>query len=104
MFYWVVCMPTYISLINFTQDGIESIDEIAQRDADGKAVLESAGVELIDHYYTLGQYDEVAIFEGPDESVVKAALEIASDGNISTETLRAFSESEFHDIVAELAD
>lgn len=92
-------MPTYISLINFTADGVESIGDIAQRDADGKAILESAGVELKHHFYTLGQYDEVAIVEGADEAVVQAALEIASGGNISTETLRAFSEDDFHEIV-----
>lgn len=97
-------MPTYISLINFTQDGIESIAEIADRDARGRAILEDAGIELTAHYYTLGRYDEVAILEGPDdEAVVRAALEIASDGNISTETLRAFSEEEFHGVVEGLS-
>jgi len=51
-------MPTYVSLLEFTQDGVESIDDLPSRDEEGTALLSSMGVEITDHYYTLGQYDE----------------------------------------------
>ena len=93
-------MPTYLSLLNFTEDGIESIDELAQRDADGKSLLASMGVDLKDHYYLLGQYDEVIVYEADDdETAAQAMLAVASEGNITTETLRAFDEADFHDLV-----
>lgn len=98
-------MPTYVSLLNFTEDGIESIDELAQRDADGKSLLASVGVDLHEHYYLLGQYDELIVYEAPDdETAAQAMLAVASEGNITTETLRAFSEADFHGIVDELPD
>lgn len=97
-------MPTYVSLLTFTQDGVESIEDLPTRDEEGKSLLSSMGVELTDHYYTLGQYDEVAVCEAPDdETMARAMLAIASEGNVSTETLRAFSESEFHDVVGGLS-
>jgi len=96
-------MPTYVSLISFTEDGVEDIADLPTRDADGRALLESMGVELVENYYTLGQYDEVAVCEAPDdETMGRAMLAIASEGNVSTETLRAFSEDEFHELVGDL--
>lgn len=96
-------MPTYVSLLEFTQDGVEDIDDLPARDEDGKALLSSMGVELTDHYYTLGQYDEVIVCEAQDdETMAQAMLAIASEGNVTTETLRAFEEGEFHDVVADI--
>lgn len=96
-------MPTYLSLISFTQDGVEDIADLPTRDADGRALLSSMGVDLVDNYYTLGQYDEVAVCEAPDdETMARAMLAIASEGNVTTETLRAFDEGEFHGIVGGL--
>lgn len=98
-------MPTYVSLLEFTQDGVEDIDDLPTRDEDGKALLAQKGVELTDHYYTLGQYDEVIVCEAPDdETMAQAMLAIASEGNVTTETLRAFSEGEFHDVVAGVSE
>jgi len=93
-------MPTYVSLLEFTQDGVESIEDLPTRDEEGTSLLSSMGVEITDHYYTLGQYDEVVVCEAPDdETVARGMLAIASEGNVSTETLRAFSEDDFHDLV-----
>jgi GYD domain-containing protein len=50
-----------------------------------------------------GQYDAVAIAELPDDTALaKLALGLGAQGNIRTETLRAFTESEYRRIVAEL--
>lgn len=98
-------MPTYVTLLEFTQDGVEAIDELPARDEEGTALLSSMGIDLLDHYYTLGQYDEVVVCEAPDdETMARGMLAVASDGNVSTETLRAFPEGEFHDVVADIPD
>lgn len=45
----------------------------------------------------------VVITEGPDdETAAKLALATALQGNVHSETLRAFSEVEFHPILAGL--
>ena len=60
-------------------------------------------MELKAFYLTVGGYDLVTIAEAPDdETATKATLAIASQGSISSETLRAFDESEYRDIIAGL--
>jgi uncharacterized protein with GYD domain len=83
-------MPVYIILGKYTQQGMENIKTSAEkREAVGK-VFESVGGEFKDFYYTLGQYDFVAICEAPDEgAILKAMLIIGSKGEVRTETLSA---------------
>ena len=96
-------MPTYIVLGNFTDQGIRAVKDSPKRLEAVKAMCQQAGVTLKETYYTLGQYDLVAISELPDdETAAKAALTASSQGNVKTETLRAFTESEFLKMVASL--
>jgi len=96
-------MPTYITLIKFTSQGITSIKEGPARLDAGKDQLKVFGSELKAFYLTMGRYDVVAISEAPDDAAAaKVALAIGSAGNVSTETLRAFTEEEYREIVAAL--
>ena len=96
-------MATYISLMNFTQQGIASIKEGPGRLDAGKETLKAFGSELKAFYLTMGRYDIVAISEAPDdEAAAKVALAIGSAGNVTTETLRAFTEDDYRAIVASL--
>jgi len=61
------------------------------------------GAELKQFYLVVGQYDIVTISEAPDdETIAKCALDVASKGNVTTETLRAFTEDEYRKIIAAL--
>ncbi len=61
------------------------------------------GAQLKAWYLVLGQYDFVTVWEAPnDEPIAKLNLAIGSSGNVTTETLRAFTEDEFRNIVAAL--
>jgi uncharacterized protein with GYD domain len=96
-------MPTYISLIRFTQKGMETIKEGPKRLEAAKQRFRTAGGELKAFYLVTGQYDAVAITELPnDEAVARVALGTGSMGNVRTETLRAFSEDEYRKIIAAL--
>ncbi|HXG02880.1 MAG TPA: GYD domain-containing protein [Candidatus Binatia bacterium] len=97
-------MATYISLIRFTQKGIESIKEGPKRLDAAKERFRAAGGQLKAFYLVTGQYDAVAISEAPDdETVAKLALAIGSMGMVRTETLRAFTEDEYRKIVAAIS-
>jgi uncharacterized protein with GYD domain len=51
----------------------------------------------------MGQYDFITILEAPDdETVAKLVLSIGSHGNIHTETVRAFTEDEYRQIITNL--
>jgi uncharacterized protein with GYD domain len=96
-------MATYISLIRFTQQGISSIKDAPARLDAGKETLKSFGSELKAFYLTMGRYDIVTISEAPDDAAAaKVALAVGSAGNVTTETLRAFTEDEYREIVAAL--
>ncbi len=96
-------MPTYISLIKYTQQGINAIKDGPARLEANKEILNRHGSQLKAFYLTMGRYDIVAIIEAPDDATAaKIALTVGSAGHISTETLRAFTEDEFREIVGGL--
>jgi uncharacterized protein with GYD domain len=96
-------MATYITLIRYTQQGIQNMKESPERLEKAKAAIKAAGGELKAFYLTMGQYDAVAIGEAPnDEAHAATMLAIASAGAITTETLRAFTEDEYRKIVSAL--
>ena len=95
--------PTYISLVQFTDKGIQEAKQTTQRLAAWAARVQSMGVTIKQMYWTLGQYDEVCIFEAPDGETAASVL-LAADllGNIRTQTLRAFTASEMDKILAKV--
>jgi uncharacterized protein with GYD domain len=61
------------------------------------------GAEIKQFFLVVGQYDMVALVEAPDdETMAKLALFLGSKGNVRTETLRAFTEDEYREIIAGL--
>jgi uncharacterized protein with GYD domain len=96
-------MPTYISLLRFTEQGVQSIKESPERLDAAKSAFKAMGAELKAFYLVMGQYDMVVISEGPDdETAAKLALAIGSQGAIRTETFRAFTEEEYRSLIASL--
>ena len=67
-------MPTFVSLVNLTDKGVQNIKESPQRVEAFKAMAEQAGIKIESVYYTQGQYDMVTIMEGPEEATMVAFL------------------------------
>jgi len=96
-------MATYITLMRYTQQGMENIKEGPARVDEAKEAFKAMGGELQQYYLVMGQYDAVVIGEVPDdETVAKLSLAIGSKGAIRTETFRAFTEDEYRKIIASL--
>lgn len=96
-------MARYMMLFRYTAQGINRIKESPARIEAGRKAFKDHGAELVDWYLAMGQYDGVVIAEAPDdETMAKIALWVGSQGNVSTETLRLFSEGEFKKLVAGL--
>lgn len=94
-------MARYISLVNWTQQGIASYKESPARAARVGEMARKHGGRIVDLYWTLGPYDLVGVFDMPDDASLTAmALEIGAVGGVRTTTLRAFTEDEFKQIVA----
>ena len=96
-------MATYIMLVKYTPKGIESIKQSPARLDAAKKVFKAIGAEIKEFYLAMGQYDLIIVVEAPnDETLARCALDLASKGNVSTQTLRAFKEEEYRKIIAAL--
>jgi uncharacterized protein with GYD domain len=96
-------MATYITLLRYTQQGITTIKDAPGRIDAARKAYRALGAELKALYLVMGRYDFVALVEAPDDiTAAKAALALGSRGNVSSETLRAFTEDEFRSLVAGL--
>jgi uncharacterized protein with GYD domain len=96
-------MPTYIALLRWTSQGLQSIKQSPSRLDAARKGFEAAGVKMKAFYMVTGRYDMVTINEAPDDAAMaKAILSVASRGSVQTETLRAFTEDEYRKIIAGL--
>src|ERR1051326_2803792 len=77
--------------------------QTTQRLAAWAAKVQSMGVTIKQMYWTLGEYDQVCIFEAPDDETAASVL-LAADmlGNIRTQTMRAFTAAEMDKILAKV--
>jgi uncharacterized protein with GYD domain len=96
-------MPTYVVLYHFTEQGAKNIKGTVQRAREARAENDRRGFTTHGIYWTQGQYDIVAIVEAPDEQSMMAGLcNINGGGNVQSETLRAFTESEMEAITQKM--
>ena len=96
-------MPGYIQLLKVTQQGAANWKAAPGDMRLGKAEAEKIGIRNIGFWVTMGEYDVVAIWDAPDDQTMAAfALAAASRGDIATQTMRAFSDEEFAQIVSKL--
>jgi uncharacterized protein with GYD domain len=96
-------MATYVILGQFTDQGIRTVKNSPQRAGQVAEMAKGFGCEMKDVYWTLGQYDIVALIEAPDEQSLSAfGFALGSAGNVRTQTLRAFTKSELGAILGKL--
>ncbi len=94
-------MPTFITTIRFTEQGIRDIAQTTQRATAFETAARQAGAKVTGVYWTLGDYDGLLIFEAPDgETAAALMMRLGKLGNVRTETCRAFTAPEIAKIVA----
>ena len=96
-------MPSYLSLINWTEQGIGNVKESPARLDAAKQAVEAAGGRMIFFYMTMGEYDLAMLIEVPnDETAASVLLALGSQGSIRSTTMRAFTEEEYRTIIDNL--
>jgi uncharacterized protein with GYD domain len=96
-------MPTYIALLKWTSQGLQNLKQSPARLDSTRKGFEAMGVKMKDFYMVTGQHDMVCVMEAPDDiTLAKAILATAGQGNVTTETCRAFTEDEYRRIVGGL--
>jgi uncharacterized protein with GYD domain len=97
-------MASYILLATYTEQGLKGIKDTVKRTEAVRDMAKKAGLAMKESYWTLGQFDVVAVFEAPDDEAMTAfALSVARLGNVKTQTLRAFSSKEMGAILGKTA-
>jgi uncharacterized protein with GYD domain len=96
-------MATYISFTSFTDQGIRSVKESTKRADAVKEAAKKFGAQMTQIYWTLGQYDIVAVIEAKDDQSAAAfAMAVGAAGNVRSNTLRAFTREEMNGILTKL--
>jgi uncharacterized protein with GYD domain len=90
-----ITMPAYVTLFNWTEQGIKNVKDTTKRSKAVREMWEAAGGQVIGIWWTQGQYDGVLIHETPDvETATRLLMSVGMQGNVRTTTLSAFSEEE----------
>jgi uncharacterized protein with GYD domain len=96
-------METFIILGKWTGQGIAKVKQAPARIDKVRKAAEAAGGRMTAWYLTFGRYDFVVIMEAPDtKTAARLLLATGTQGNASTETLRALTEAEFKSVVTGL--
>ena len=96
-------MPTYVTLGRFTEKGAAAMKDLPARIKANRELALANGGEIKAVYAALGQYDLITVFEAPnDEAAVIGAAAVTMGGNLSTETMRVFTEPEIEQLVSQL--
>jgi uncharacterized protein with GYD domain len=96
-------MTTYIMLAHWTDQGVVKARDSATRLDAAKKALADMGGEFKHFFLTMGRFDMVAVYEAPDDAVAaRFILQIGMLGNIRTETLKAFPEAAYREIIRSL--
>ena len=93
-------MPTYVSLIHWTEQGIKNYKESESRARDFSKLVESSGGRVRELLWTVGDYDLVSVADfSDDETATACLLQVGSLGYVRTNTMRAFGAEEMGNIV-----
>jgi uncharacterized protein with GYD domain len=97
-------METYVILSKYTEKGVANIKDSPARMQAVRKAVEAAGGKWLGFYLTMGPYDLVLIVQAPSAQVAASLLlSIGSQGNVSTQSMRAFTEEEFKQVVASMS-
>jgi uncharacterized protein with GYD domain len=96
-------MAMYVSLIQFTDQGIRYIKDTLKRHQAAMAEAEKMGMKIIEPFWTMGAYDVVVLLDAPDDETMTAfACKVSSMGSVKTHTMRAFRREEMQKILAKI--
>lgn len=97
-------MTTYVMLVNWTDQGARNIKDSPARLDKAKQLIGEMGGTFKAFFMTMGRYDMVLVAEAPDDAVqARLCLQLAMLGNVRTETLKAFPEAAYREIIGSIS-
>jgi uncharacterized protein with GYD domain len=89
--------------MKLTDQGMRDIKMLPHRLEKAKQAMEAMGSKLLAFYVVMGEWDYVAISEGPSDEVALTFLfGLGSEGNVRTTTMKAFEMEQVGDMLKQL--
>jgi uncharacterized protein with GYD domain len=93
-------MPIYVSLVNWTEQGVKNFRDTVRRADDYRGLVEQSGGQVRQLLWTLGEYDLVVVTDFPDdETATTVLLQTVAGGNVRTKTMKAFDADQMSAII-----
>ena len=92
-------MARYVTLIRFTDQGARGMKKSTARALAFKRAAEKSGVTVETQLWTVGACDGVLILSGEEKKILRCLTQLATLGNVRTETMQAFDAAELKAIV-----
>src|SRR5437763_14370689 len=95
-------MRQYISLLNWTEQGMKNVKESPKRADAATAVASKLGAKM-QIFYTMGEYDLVSVTEAPNDDVaMQVLLELGKLGNVRSKTMKAWTPADATKVISKL--
>jgi uncharacterized protein with GYD domain len=91
-------MTRYVTLIRFTDQGARALGKSSARALAFRQAAEKEGVKVETQLWTTGCCDGVLVLSGDETKLLGCLARLAAEGNVRTESLRAFDAEEFKGI------
>ena len=97
-------MRTFLLLSTLSPQGLQTLATTPERLLEVNREIEALGGRVVRQWFLLGAYDFLSVVEAPDERVIsRMAVELASRGSASFETLAAIPVDELIESLGESA-
>ena len=98
-------MRTFLLLSTLSPQGLQTLATTPERLLEVNREVEAIGGHVVQQWFLLGAYDFLSVVEAPDERTIsRLAVELASRGSATFQTLAAIPVDEFIAALAERAD
>ncbi|HEX2506755.1 MAG TPA: GYD domain-containing protein [Miltoncostaeaceae bacterium] len=98
-------MRTFLLLSTLSPQGLQTLATTPERLLEVNREVEAIGGRVVQQWFLLGAYDFLSVVEAPDERTIsRLAVELASRGSATFQTLAAIPVDEFIAALAERAD
>jgi uncharacterized protein with GYD domain len=93
----------FATLFNFTEQGIENIEQSPERAAAFSKQAEKFGLKISEMLWLTGRFFGLIVFDAPDAQNASAAmLQLGKAGNVKTETLLAFDVESMNRVIEKI--
>lgn len=94
-------MARYIALLTFTEQGAKALKKSTHRAHQFDKLAAKSGVKVEAQFWTVGRYDGVLLLSADEsQKILHLLAALAALGNVRTESLQAFTDSEFDGILS----